>query len=348
MAAIDEAGWDLGPSQFPGDGSFDAVARFFVACAVLAPSGHNTQPWRFAIGPECIDVYADRTRALPVVDPQDRELVISCGAATGIIEVAAQRFGYDVQVILFPDPDDSDLLARLKLRQDGAPDRMGSDLYNAIFNRRTTRLAFEPDPVPSEMSAAFETETKRFDVAFRLITADDDKQAIAGLVAQGDRIQFADRSFRHELASWVHSSTLGSRDGVSGAGFGLPDVLSPLGQLVIRTFDLGNGIAASDAAKITEATPALALLSSTSDTQDDWLNTGRALAHVLLVATSGGFTSSYLNQPIETPELRPKLRDISGIAEHPQILLRMGRAPRQPGPTVRRPLSDVILAWPVG
>jgi hypothetical protein len=42
-----------------------------------------------------IVMYADRTRALPVVDPEDRELTISCGAALSHLLLAIRHFGYD-------------------------------------------------------------------------------------------------------------------------------------------------------------------------------------------------------------------------------------------------------------
>jgi len=40
-----------------------------VEAAALAPSSHNTQPWRFRPDGDAIDLLADRTRALPVNDP---------------------------------------------------------------------------------------------------------------------------------------------------------------------------------------------------------------------------------------------------------------------------------------
>ena len=49
--------------------------------AVLAPSSHNTQPWQFRLIEDGLQLFADRSRALPVVDPHDRALVISCGAS---------------------------------------------------------------------------------------------------------------------------------------------------------------------------------------------------------------------------------------------------------------------------
>ena len=66
----------------------------------------------------------------------------------------------------------------------------------------------------------------------------------------------------------------------------------------------------------------------------------------VLTLTARGLTASYLNQPIETESLRPRLRHATGSAGYPQILLRMGRASEAPEPTARRDLEDVILRDP--
>jgi nitroreductase len=67
VAALDE---------FPITGSVEARLRAAVKYAVLAPSSHNTQPWLFRVAPGDSELYADRSRGLPVVDPRDRELVM--------------------------------------------------------------------------------------------------------------------------------------------------------------------------------------------------------------------------------------------------------------------------------
>jgi hypothetical protein len=73
--------WKISEEEFPSTGSNKDKLKFFINYAILAPSGHNTQPWLFDVYNNIIVMYADRTRALPVVDPEDRELTISCGAA---------------------------------------------------------------------------------------------------------------------------------------------------------------------------------------------------------------------------------------------------------------------------
>ena len=96
------------------------LLRTLVKYAVLAPSGHNTQPWLFRIAAERLDLLADRTRCLPVVDPRDRALTISCGAALEHLAIAARRFGREPEVVDFPGGD-PDLLATVRLAGEISP-----------------------------------------------------------------------------------------------------------------------------------------------------------------------------------------------------------------------------------
>jgi len=75
---------------------------------VLAPSNHNAQPWRFVVDGTSVLLCADRTRALAVVDPFDRRLIIACGAALFNLRVAIQHFGLRYTITLFPDRFDPD------------------------------------------------------------------------------------------------------------------------------------------------------------------------------------------------------------------------------------------------
>ena len=71
--------WNISEEAFPVQGGPEEKLRFLLNYAVLAPSGHNTQPWLFRLSGDKVELYADRTRGLAVVDPEDRALVISCG-----------------------------------------------------------------------------------------------------------------------------------------------------------------------------------------------------------------------------------------------------------------------------
>ncbi len=76
--------------------------RFFLQWAVLAPSRHNTQPWLFEIEGDELLLFADASRALPVADPDGRQLLMSCGAALVNLRLAAAHFGHATSVELIP------------------------------------------------------------------------------------------------------------------------------------------------------------------------------------------------------------------------------------------------------
>src|SRR5262245_1870724 len=84
-----------------------------LTAATAAPSIHNTQPWRFDVHGEQIDVYADRLRQLDVLDPTGREMIISVGAAVLNLRVAVLAHGRMPIFRPFPELGRPDLVARV-------------------------------------------------------------------------------------------------------------------------------------------------------------------------------------------------------------------------------------------
>ncbi|MBI4539562.1 MAG: hypothetical protein HY704_08670 [Gemmatimonadetes bacterium] len=107
---------------FPDAGAPAEKLHFLLNYAVLAPSSHNSQPWLFHLKDDAVALYADRSRALPVADPDDRELIMSCGAALANLWVAIRHFGYWADVETLLDPPQPDLLVPVR----HVPDRLAS------------------------------------------------------------------------------------------------------------------------------------------------------------------------------------------------------------------------------
>jgi prepilin-type processing-associated H-X9-DG protein len=55
--------------------------RAVLTMATQAPSMHNTQPWRWRVGPDSLSLFADPSRHLRHADPDGRGMLVSCGAA---------------------------------------------------------------------------------------------------------------------------------------------------------------------------------------------------------------------------------------------------------------------------
>ncbi|HRP25542.1 hypothetical protein [Thauera sp.] len=311
----------------------DAI-RALVQRAVLAPSSHNTQPWRFRATASAIDLLADRTRALPVNDPFDRELIISCGAALMALRAASADAGRGTRVHLLPDDTDGDWLARVELTADPADTDLAA-LGPLIEQRRTYRKAFDAREVSPDVVASVTSSVAA--QGARLLTLDIEQRQVAGaLVAEGDRQQWDDPRWRRELAMWMHPR----RD---GDGLSIPALAAPIAQAVVRTFDMGNGVAAKDQQLLT-ASPWLTVLTTAGDDVQSWLHAGQALQCALLVGCRHGLQASYLNQPVEVPKLRTRLQALLGTVDHPQLLMRWGHPTEALPPAPRRPPEAVLEA----
>jgi len=332
--------WQVSEAEFPRTGGPSEKLRHLLNYAVLAPSDHNTQPWRFRLAHGSVDVFADRSRALPVVDPADRELVISCGAALYQLRLAIRYFGFADRVALFPDAQQPDLLARVALGEPQASTEGEVRRFRAMARRRSNRAAFDDRAVAQGLVAALHDAVADEPVWFHEIASAEHRSAVAGLVAEGDRIQFSDPAFRQELAAWIRPNGSPRRDGIPGYALGMGNLVSRLAPFAIRRFDMGSRQARKDRGLVLGA-PLLAVLGTARDDPRAWLEAGQAMAKVHLQACANGLSASYMNEPVQVAELRPQLRDLLQQTGYPQLLLRFGYGP-QARPTPRRPVSDVL------
>lgn len=326
------------PIEFPESGDEAEILAYLLRLAVLAPSSHNTQPWRFRLCGQVLELWADRSRQLAVVDPQGRELTISCGAALFYLQVAARHYGYTGEAELMPEPEQPDLLARMRLGAPRPPSEDDQRMFHSLGRRRTRRAPFEPRVPDQAMLRRWEIAAAEEGAPLYFVPQAR-RRAVAELVAEGDRRQGGDRRYRHELIKWIHSDSSERLDGIPLDAFGFEGLLAYLGPLLLGRVNWGGVQAKRDAQAVLDA-PAVAVLATDGDEPVDWMSTGAALARVTLLASAEGVYAGYLNQPIQVPELRPRLAEALGV-EYPQLLLRMGYGAEPPA-TPRRPVEEVL------
>jgi nitroreductase len=307
--------------------------------AVLAPSTHNTQPWRFRCTSAGIEVHADPGRALPVADADQRELVLSCGAALFNLRIAIHALGIHPATTLLPRRDKPDLLAVVRpfaMRPDEARiTRLARVIPHRHTNRRPFTLAVVPPSVVGALRRAAEIEhawLPSLDAAMRRDMHD--------LVRKAYEHQLADPAFLAEWAAWTGRDR-SSRDGVPFYATGATPSVND--EWVVCDFaprtDHGRQPTRTPAAE-----PLVVVIGSFHDGRVDRLRAGQAMQRVLLTATEAGLDVSFISQPVEVPSARAQLREMLGGGLWPQTVLRVGYGSPVPWTTLRRPLEDVLLS----
>src|SRR3989344_6416885 len=87
--------WEINLKEFAQQKDGFEQLSFLVNFAVLAPSSHNSQPWKFRIAENGIFILPDFSRALPHSDNNHRQLFISLGCALENLLVAADYYVFN-------------------------------------------------------------------------------------------------------------------------------------------------------------------------------------------------------------------------------------------------------------
>jgi hypothetical protein len=103
--------------------------RSVLHAAMAAPSPHHSRSWRFHCTATSIELYAD--------EPDNRELVLSCGAALVNLRLAIRALGVHPAVRLLPDPRRTNLLAVVRPQGHTVVRSVDRELADAIFRHRT-------------------------------------------------------------------------------------------------------------------------------------------------------------------------------------------------------------------
>jgi nitroreductase len=305
-----------------------------VATAVLAPSLHNSQPWRFRLRDGGIEVYADRSRRLDALDPAGRELTVSVGAALFTLRLAVRGLGRVARLRLLPDPEQPDLVAVVAPGRPAAVPGAVASLLAAVPLRHTNRRPFASAVVPAdvveEMTAAARGHGLRLAVAGAAA-----RESILNLSRAAERRLRMRGSYRAELRRWT-SRPPSRRDGIPPPAIGPWDALE---RLPVRDFGLMQPHLTRTAERF-EPFPTITVLSTAGDDVRQWLAAGQALQHVLLVATRAGLATTPISQPVEVPAIRELLSD-PGAGWWAQMIVRIGYG-SPAAATPRRPLAEVL------
>ncbi len=311
--------------------------------ALLAPSVHNTQPWKWRVGGDAIELYADADRHLVGTDTDGRDLVISCGAALHHLRVALAAAGVAVAVDRLPDPEDRTLLAIVHI-VDGPIDESAAGLAGAIGDRHSDRRTFAAEPAhPAQLRLLSDCAAAEGARLVAVLT-DDARARLATVLGDAARTERTAPGYAAELALWSRRYR-GSRDGLPTHSRTMRGV-GPQ-SVGLREFPAGDLRQVAQPLTVGPDGATLMVLTTACDGRLDWLRAGEATSAALLVATRIGLATTVLSQAAEVADTRRRLADVVlRVPEHAQLVLRVGRAPDgAPAlpPVPRRPLRAMLM-----
>lgn len=205
-----------------------------VRAAILAANPHNSQPWRFRVADDAVDVFADAGRNIGAIDPFLREMTMGIGCTLENLLIAAASEGYAAEVSLLPDPGNSAHAAHILL---SPGTRISSPLYDAIPRRHTNRGPYEPGrSVPGDLLdglAALGADLPGTRVIW--FSTPEARARVGELIVAAAEAIVADRKQSADSARWFRTSwqqLQAMRDGITLDAQSLPPFISAAAKIL--------------------------------------------------------------------------------------------------------------------
>ncbi len=302
--------------------------------ARLAPSGHNTQPWRFTWNSNELTVGWEAERDLTAGDPGGRYLLTSLGAAVESFALAAAERGVEAR---FHARFDRELRMAGVLE---AVQRRGrsacGELAAMIPRRKTTRLPFEPARPGSVHLGGLQRVADCGGLQLRFTADPGHIRSLAETVAAGTERNLSAASVATEFCRWLRFPGDQRPDGLSATALEYNALETLAARVLLRPRALRAGHytglnrrMAATQARLALATPIFGLLTAAASDPAALIQAGRIMQRVWLEATRHGLRVHPMTAGIDYPDLTTTTLAIFGAdqRELPVLCFRVGYGP---------------------
>lgn len=350
--------WDIDENKFYALKSIEEKIKFLLNFALLAPSSHNTEPWKFKVCGNELEILADFSRRLPESDKDYRMIYISLGCALTNILIAADYFGLDYEIVWNNEIKATVPYSALKIiftphifkKDEGFALEIAKavkpmelvDLFNAIKKRRTNRFFYKNIPVSEKYLNEFKKLSNHFEIVVDFVSDEKLKSEIAEIMGEGMKRIMSQKPFRRELAAWLRNNLTLKRDGMPGNGHRMNLFTSIIAPHILRNIDVSD-VEREKAIKRVLNFPAVGIISSKEDNPLNFIYAGEILEKLALAIKSAGMDMSIMVAIIEDKESRAKLKNVLNSPFLPQMFFGFGYVERPAPKSPRRNLQDFLL-----
>ena len=315
--------WHVRVEDFPRDRDLREQLLFLLRFAILAPSGHNSQPWEFSIGGNTIKIFANKERSLAQSDPDRRQLMVSIGCALENLLLAADYYGFKVGVDYLPEGEKQDLISRIIIEKAGERKNDDQHLIFSIPHRCTNRNKYRDQLLPQDFLVRIKSLSTN-NLIVTVVTEKKLKDAVADVVNIAQIEAMEDDLFREELSHYVKSNLTMAKTGMPGFTLGMPLPISLIASRLIKKVNMSKKTMKKDDELLKLYTPVFILVSAVSDDNVSRVKAGQILERIWLMATKEGLSCAPLAAGVQVGEYYKNLQKILGLSSRPQAFLRMG------------------------
>ena len=162
--------------------------REVLRLGTLAPSGDNSQPWRFVMRGTEVDLFNVPSRDTSLYNYRQRASLLGHGALVENVAISARALGLGVSVTLFPDASQPDWVCRFAF----TPSEPAEEpLFAAIPARITHRGSYVGTPLtPAQVESLKAAAAVVPGTALHLVTGPEERAALAHLLRWNERVVF--------------------------------------------------------------------------------------------------------------------------------------------------------------
>jgi len=273
----------------------DKACKSLIAAAIRAPSGDNTQPWRFVIHPDAsrIAIHLDQTRDPTPMNSGQRMARLAIGAAVENIVRTAESWGWRTQVEVPAPP------AVIAVRIIDRGDRVeGLPVDPFVQRRLTNRRPYMRKPIQADIVEDLRDSTVDLPGVNTVWILDEDRLGrLAGLMGRSDALMLGEPSMRHGFLDNLRFDLSPNDEAEEGMSLGTLE-LSRADRAAVRLLRFtpnwifsAFGAAskfAKTARRLVESSSGLYIVAENGGTEQDEVVAGRAMQRAWLKLTEYG------------------------------------------------------------
>jgi nitroreductase len=331
--------------------SLDPTWRAILYHASLAPSGHNSQPWRVRIvSRDTWMIEADPDRRLPAVDPQNRELLLSLGAFVENLSLAAGAMGWGTDIVVIGRERHDREVVLITLHRD----KPTAYDVQAIRNRRTVRQGYMPKEIAAAHVRILAEQTDGHLAYFP--RGSEHAACLRDATVENYRVQAGRDEAQQELVRWLRLDDRAVREHRDGLSLEGMEITGIKGWFLRHFAEPADFFKVSYRQQGIDGTAALAaqgggwiIINSPGQTVSDLIASGRRFQRLALSAQELGIGIQPMSQVLEEESGMALIAANHPRGLWPQFVLRVGYLTHFPAPVSPRiPVEGFVYKESLG